>query len=208
MRDEERVWLTYEEAGEALGIKAASAKRLSFRRHWPHRAGNDGLARVGVAVAELRRVTGGVTGDAAGDVHRVAPGDDSGASPVTAPGDKPNDTAALALALDRIEVLAGQVGHARAEVERLRAEVVEAVRGRAEAEGTAADARRRAEGAERAAVEAWGTARPGAAPGRRPAARGAGAVPTDSASAQGLAGSPAGPLTGPGQTRPGMSAAS
>ena len=154
MGDEERIWLTYEEAGKALGIKAASAKRRSFRRYWPHRAGNDGLARVGVPVTELPRVTG----DATGDMHHVVPGGDSGTSPVTAPGDKPNDTPALALALDRIEALAGQVGHARAEVERLRAEVAEAAHGQATAEAAAADARHRAEEAEEAALEGWRTA--------------------------------------------------
>ena len=147
MGDEERVWLTYEEAGKKLGIKAASAKRLSFRRHWPHRVSNDGLARVGVPVAELPRVTG----DAAGDMYRVTFGDDSGAVTKGAPGDKPDASAALALALDRIEALAGQAGQARAEAARLRVEL-------AAAEVTAADARRRATEAEGAALDAWRTA--------------------------------------------------
>lgn len=154
MRDEERVWLTYEEAGKALAIKAASAKRLSFRRHWPHRIGNDGLARVGVPVTELRRVTG----DATGDKPHAVPGGDSGTVTSHAAGDKPNDTAALALALDRIETLAGQVGQARAEVERLRAELAEATRKGTVAEAAAADARCRAEEAEGAALEGWRTA--------------------------------------------------
>lgn len=172
MGDEGRVWLTYEDAGKALGIKAASAKRLSFRRHWPHRAGNDGLARVGVPVTELPRVTG--------DTPRLAPGDDSGTVTGGAPGNGPDASAALALALDRIEALAGQVGHARAEVERLRAELVEAVRERAAAEAAAADARCQAAEAEGAALDAWRTAadlaghlaavRPPAAPIRPPPA--------------------------------------
>lgn len=154
MADEERVWLTYDEVGKALRIKPASAKRLSFRRHWPHRAGNDGLARVGVPVTELRRDTGHATGD----THRAASGEDSG----TVTG----DTAALALALDRVEGLAVQLGQARDEIERLRGELVEVVRAREVAETAAEDARqqaaglaRRVEEAETAAVEGWQVAR-------------------------------------------------
>ena len=173
MGDGERRWLTYGEVGEALGIKTASAKRLSFRRRWPHRAGNDGLARVGVPAAELHR--------APADTHRVAPGDDSGTvtgvSTGAATGHKPDASAVLALALDRIEALAEQAGHARAEIARLRAETARAARGRAAAEAATADARRRAEEAEGAALDAWRTAadlaarlaagRPPPAPSRR-----------------------------------------
>lgn len=151
MGDTERVWLTYEEAGQALGIKAASAKRLSFRRHWPHRAGNDGLARVGVPVTALPPVTGDATGDATGRTRRAAPGDDSG----TSAGDKPDGAAALALALDRIEALAGRVGHAQAEVERLRAELADALAAAADARRGEEEATRRAREVERDALDGW-----------------------------------------------------
>lgn len=66
--DEQRTWLTYAEAGQVLGIKPSSVKRLSFRRHWPRRTGNDGHARVELPMAELRRVTGGATGDVPGGI--------------------------------------------------------------------------------------------------------------------------------------------
>ena len=150
MGDGERRWLTYREVGEALGIKAASAKRLSFRRRWPHRAGNDGLARVGVPTAELRHPPG--------DTHHAISGDNSETVTDGAPEDKPDASAALALALDRIETLAGQAGHARAEAARLRIELTEAARGQAAAQAAATDARRRAEEAERTALDAWRTA--------------------------------------------------
>lgn len=58
MSDGGRGWLPHREIGKALGIEAASAKRLFFRRRWPHRAGNDGIVRVGVPVAEPHRATG------------------------------------------------------------------------------------------------------------------------------------------------------
>jgi len=153
MGDVERVWLTYEEAGQALGIKPASAKRLSFRQHWPHRSGNNGLARVGVPAAKLPHVTGDtpgvVTGGVAEDITSaitgVATGDKS--SPVS--GDSAGTDGRAALA--RVEALAIEVGQ-------LRQQVVDATRGRTTAEAAAADATRRAEEAERTAVEAWRTA--------------------------------------------------
>lgn len=42
------VWMTYEDAGRALGIKADSVRRRAASRKWPRRRGNDGLARVGI----------------------------------------------------------------------------------------------------------------------------------------------------------------
>jgi chromosome segregation ATPase len=47
-------WMTYAELGRARGISTASATRLSFRRKWQRRAGNDGTARVAVPVDEAR----------------------------------------------------------------------------------------------------------------------------------------------------------
>jgi hypothetical protein len=47
--------LTYAELAQALGITAASAKRLAIRRGWPKQPGNDGRARVAVPVERLLR---------------------------------------------------------------------------------------------------------------------------------------------------------
>lgn len=41
-------WMTYDELAAARGINRASAIRLTFRKHWPRRTGNDGQARVAV----------------------------------------------------------------------------------------------------------------------------------------------------------------
>ena len=46
--DPDTVWMTYEDAGRALGIKADSVRRRAASRKWPRRQGNDGLARVGI----------------------------------------------------------------------------------------------------------------------------------------------------------------
>jgi hypothetical protein len=74
-------WMSYAELGKVRGISAASAKRLSNRRRWRKRAGNDGTTRVAVPVAELiaretrpQEVPGDVSRDdgrdIAGDVSR------------------------------------------------------------------------------------------------------------------------------------------
>ena len=41
-------WLTWDEAGEWLGIKPDSVRRRARARHWPRQQGNDGKARVKV----------------------------------------------------------------------------------------------------------------------------------------------------------------
>lgn len=46
MSDE--VWMTYDEAAAALGIKADSVRRRAAARKWPRRTGNDRKARVGI----------------------------------------------------------------------------------------------------------------------------------------------------------------
>src|SRR3954447_9283122 len=48
-------WLSYDELASALGIKPSSAVRLSMRRKWPRRKGNDGKARVAAPLAVLRQ---------------------------------------------------------------------------------------------------------------------------------------------------------
>lgn len=47
-KDDDHVWLTYDEAAEALGIKADSVRRRAAARKWPKRPGNDRTVRVGI----------------------------------------------------------------------------------------------------------------------------------------------------------------
>ncbi|MBV8359977.1 MAG: hypothetical protein JO189_18875 [Deltaproteobacteria bacterium] len=85
-------WMSYSELGEALGIKPASARRLSFRRRWPRRIGNDGTSRVAVPVSALvtsrvadptpleteKTEAKGLSGDAISGVMPQSPADTSG----------------------------------------------------------------------------------------------------------------------------------
>src|SRR5215210_1673354 len=59
--------LTYAELADALGITAASAKRLAIRRRWPKQPGNDGRSRVLVPVERLLVERTPATGDGTGD---------------------------------------------------------------------------------------------------------------------------------------------
>ena len=61
-------WLTYQEAGARLGIKAQSVKKRAIRRHWPRMTGNDGLARVQIPDDTPAPVPGPKTGDIPGDL--------------------------------------------------------------------------------------------------------------------------------------------
>lgn len=45
---DDHVWLTYDEAAQALGIKADSVRRRAAARKWPKRPGNDRTVRVGI----------------------------------------------------------------------------------------------------------------------------------------------------------------
>lgn len=141
--DELRTWLTYTEAGRALGMQSGSAKRLSFRRHWPRRTGNDGLARVGVPVAELGSVTSGDTGDSTGGISRDVTGDSMGTSRNMVPASA--ETLAMELMHVRVQ-LAAREGELAGLREALRV-----------AEAGAHDATRRANSAEQAALDAWRT---------------------------------------------------
>ena len=59
--------LTYAELADALGITAASAKRLAIRRRWPKQPGNDGRSRVLVPVERLLVEGTPATGDSTSD---------------------------------------------------------------------------------------------------------------------------------------------
>jgi hypothetical protein len=50
--------MTYAELAAVRGISALSAERLVRRKHWPRQAGNDGVIRVLVPLAEARKVGG------------------------------------------------------------------------------------------------------------------------------------------------------
>ena len=43
-----RMWMTYDEAAAALGIKSDSVRRQARLRSWPRRTGNDGKAQVDI----------------------------------------------------------------------------------------------------------------------------------------------------------------
>ena len=84
--------LTYAELGAALGITAASAKRLAIRHSWHKVQGNDGKARVAVPIERLE-----VKQPAPGDDTSDNPGDDTG--DVT--GDDTRDMSAAVAVLER-----------------------------------------------------------------------------------------------------------
>ena len=46
MDDENGAWLTYQEAGDRLGVSPEAARAKAARRRWRRQIGNDGLARV------------------------------------------------------------------------------------------------------------------------------------------------------------------
>lgn len=141
--DELRTWLTYAEAGQALEMQPGSAKRLSFRRHWPRRTGNDGLARVGVPMAELGRVTSGDPGGNTGGVSRDATGDSMGTSRNMVPA----SAETLAMELMHMHVqLAAREGELAGMREALRV-----------AEASTNEATQRANTAEQTALDAWRT---------------------------------------------------
>lgn len=149
--DEPRTWLTYAEAGRALEMQPGSVKRLSFRRKWPRRTGNDGLARVGVPVAELHPATGGATGNVTGGSDDVVTGDSTrdatGGSTGTSEGTVSVPAEALAAELAHVRVqLANREGELAGMREALRV-----------AEMAMHEATRRAGHAEQAAIDAWRT---------------------------------------------------
>ncbi len=137
--DELRTWLTYAEAGQAMEMQPSSVKRLSFRRKWPRRTGNDGLARVGVPVAELHPATGGGTRDATGGV----PGDSTGT------GEDATSVPA--------ETLAAELAHVRVQLGAREGELAGMREALRVAETGMHEATRRAEHAEQAAIDAWRT---------------------------------------------------
>lgn len=150
-----RTWLTYAEAGQALGMRPDSAKRLSFRRHWPRRTGNDGLARVGVPAAELHGATGGNPGDVTGGAPDEASGDSSSDATGDIPGGaiKTSRDTAPVLA----ELLATELAHVRMQLATREGELAGLREALRIAEAGTHEAARRADRAEQAALDAWRT---------------------------------------------------
>lgn len=129
-------WLTYGEAGAALGLTAESANRKARRQGWRRVPGNDGRTRVAVPLDELPAAppdagSGGASADRGGG----AP-DDPGDRPREQSGDESHiikvlegAVAALAEQADRAEAaeLRREMSRVRAEAARqigeLRAEV-------------------------------------------------------------------------------------
>lgn len=77
--DTPRRWLTYADAGERLGIGAASVKRRAQRAGWPRQESNTGLALVGVPeelLAEREPATPPAT--VAGDTAPPSPPPEAG----------------------------------------------------------------------------------------------------------------------------------
>lgn len=45
---DDHIWMTYDEAAKALGIKPDSVRRRAAARKWPKRPGNDRTVKVGI----------------------------------------------------------------------------------------------------------------------------------------------------------------
>jgi len=107
--------LTYAELAQALGITAASAKRLAIRRGWPKQPGNDGRARVAVPVERLLRPTPVADHDASDDP-------DDGTSDTTgeAAGDDTSDSAGHITSV--VNVLTQHIERLAKEIENLKVE--------------------------------------------------------------------------------------
>jgi hypothetical protein len=135
-------WMSYAELGRLRGISAASAKRLSNRRRWRKRSGNDGTTRVAVPAGEdAPRET--VPGDVSGELSRLLVEANARADAAHQRTD-----AALAVADQTLAQLSEATGRS-GEADR-RAEAAETRADAAEADRRAADARA---GAERARAD-------------------------------------------------------
>ena len=65
---DDHIWLTYDEAAQALGIKADSVRRRAAARKWPKRPGNDRTVRVGIPRDAIPAHTPDATHDTIRDV--------------------------------------------------------------------------------------------------------------------------------------------
>jgi hypothetical protein len=123
MEDSNGGWLTYQEAGDRLGVSAEAARAKAARKRWRRQIGNDGLARVWLP----------------GDLPvtaRAHESDDRPVTPRSPPGRKPADAGILKALAAHVEDLKTQLAGDRGELAGMREALIEA-RARADA----ADAR-------------------------------------------------------------------
>ena len=123
MEDSDGGWLTYQEAGDRLGVSAEAARAKAARKRWRRQIGNDGLARVWLP----------------GDLPVTTRARGSGDQPMTPrspPGRKPSDTLLIKSLETHVEALKAQLAGDRGELVGMREALAEA-RARADA----ADAR-------------------------------------------------------------------
>jgi hypothetical protein len=131
-------WMGYAELGRLRGISAASAKRLSNRRRWAKRAGNDGTTRVAVPAAEAIPRETDAGGDVSGDMSHLL----ARAERAEERADEANKRADVAVALaDRT---LAQLAEAHTEVGKLR-DRLDAALDRSEIAERALEQRRQAE---------------------------------------------------------------
>lgn len=135
-------WLSYNELAQVRGIKREAAKRLSFRRQWARRVGNDGAARVCVPTSELKVVQHD-TGDYAVTTPVL--------SPVMTPVSEP---ALVDILRAQVVDLIAQRDQATAQVVEARADADQARQGREDARVRAARAEGQASALREALAEA------------------------------------------------------
>jgi hypothetical protein len=123
MDDSNGGWLTYQEAGDRLGVSAEAARAKAARKRWRRQIGNDGLARV-LMPDDLPVTT------------RARGSDDRPMTPRSTPGQRPVDAANIKALEARVEALQAELAGARGELGGVR----EAL-GEARARADAADAR-------------------------------------------------------------------
>lgn len=112
MDDDDRVWLTYDQAAEMLDVKADSVRRRAAARKWPRRPGND------------RKVKVGVPRDAIPPKPPEKSGDDDGGARI--PAHTPDDAGIISLELSEAKAsiarLEGVVDGLRQQADDLRAD--------------------------------------------------------------------------------------
>lgn len=129
MEDSNGGWLTYQEAGDRLGVSGEAVRAKAARKRWRRQIGNDGLARVWLP-DDVRP---------AGDLPVTTRARESGDPPMTPrspPGRKAAEASTIKALEAHVEALKAQLAGDRGELAGMREALIEA-RARADA----ADAR-------------------------------------------------------------------
>jgi hypothetical protein len=124
MDDSNGGWLTYQEAGDRLGVSAEAARAKAARKRWRRQIGNDGLARI-LLPGDLPVTT------------RARGSGDQPMTPRSPPGQRPADAANIKALEARVEALQAELAGARGELGGVREALGEA-RARADAADTRA----------------------------------------------------------------------